>query len=251
MVIYMLVFSMAKTKLPSYITPCYCGAALLIGGYLSDWSAGRFANPRWLVRTASLVAMVSSLGLMGGLVILAWQLHDPWLVASVIWVLGLMVSGILAWVWSGSARQANLAGGWLVSASLLWGGLYWHAGSRVDGHRQDLALLGELDVESDIAWKAVGTIEPSWVFYLDKPIPEIDVSKEWVELALEHLRSKPSRLILNRDQVPQLVSAAAEKQIRVRVMAEQPRFMRAEVMAVVALEETPMAVMGMRDGVSY
>ena len=39
--VYMAVFSIAKTKLPSYITPCYPGAALLIGGFLSHLEIGR------------------------------------------------------------------------------------------------------------------------------------------------------------------------------------------------------------------
>ncbi len=36
-VVYMLVFSAASTKLPSYITPCYVGAAILFGGFYRNW----------------------------------------------------------------------------------------------------------------------------------------------------------------------------------------------------------------------
>ena len=69
--VYVILFSLARTKLPSYVTPCYPALALLVGDYIDRWSrqaaavGGRLARRRlrlprsgrnWHRRRDSLVA---------------------------------------------------------------------------------------------------------------------------------------------------------------------------------------------------
>jgi len=35
--VYVALFSLAKTKLPSYVTPCYPAVALLVGSFVEAW----------------------------------------------------------------------------------------------------------------------------------------------------------------------------------------------------------------------
>src|SRR5205085_10093690 len=47
--VYVGLFSLARTKLPSYVTPCYPALALLVGNYTDRWSRRSTAVAgRWL-----------------------------------------------------------------------------------------------------------------------------------------------------------------------------------------------------------
>src|SRR5882724_9872217 len=47
--VYVVLFSLARTKLPSYVTPCYPALALLVGDYVDRWSRQSAAVAgRWL-----------------------------------------------------------------------------------------------------------------------------------------------------------------------------------------------------------
>lgn len=57
--VYVGLFSIARTKLPSYITPCYPGVALLVGVFVDRWLHGQTATRRyWPYVSLSCLAIV-------------------------------------------------------------------------------------------------------------------------------------------------------------------------------------------------
>ena len=61
------VFTLVRTKLPSYVTPCYPAIALLMGTMLSHWSQGReFCNRFWL-RGSYVASILVGLAILIGL----------------------------------------------------------------------------------------------------------------------------------------------------------------------------------------
>ncbi len=79
----------------------------------------------------------------------------------------------------------------------------------------DLANVLSIEGEHHATWKAVGTIEPSWVFYLGKSIPEIDESGDWKSEAV-HTCTKRMGLILKPDRLSELEKVAKEQGSRSR-----------------------------------
>src|SRR5262245_43827954 len=56
--VYVVLFSLARTKLPSYVTPCYPALALLAGNYIDRWSRQSAAVAgRWLIAAFACLAL--------------------------------------------------------------------------------------------------------------------------------------------------------------------------------------------------
>src|SRR4051812_21487795 len=57
--VYVALFSVARTKLPSYVTPCYPALALLVGDYIDRWSRQAASVAQgWLIAAFSCLAIV-------------------------------------------------------------------------------------------------------------------------------------------------------------------------------------------------
>src|SRR5262249_16021263 len=66
--VYLIFFSFARTKLPNYILPVYAPLALLIARFLNRWRIGTLTPPTWVVTTSFvclfLVGLAATLGLL-------------------------------------------------------------------------------------------------------------------------------------------------------------------------------------------
>jgi 4-amino-4-deoxy-L-arabinose transferase-like glycosyltransferase len=206
------VFSLAKTKLPSYVTPCYPAIALLVGNFVHRWTAGELAIsplwPRWSVAWLVLVGLVVAPALY-------WATGrylpgEQWLC-----VIGgvLLLGGIVAlscdvgWGAPYWAATTAFASGALFSA-LLFG---WGAAA-ADRHQQSHLLVQAVQAGGPAAevaaWRC---LEPSWVFYLREEITELpkpravegSVSPE--DQAVHFLAANKARfLIVKRHDLPLL-----------------------------------------------
>jgi 4-amino-4-deoxy-L-arabinose transferase-like glycosyltransferase len=71
-VVYLLFFSVAATKLPNYALPAVVPCAIFIGRFLHRWQSGALTLPRWFLMSSTLclatigVAFVIGLALAGG-----------------------------------------------------------------------------------------------------------------------------------------------------------------------------------------
>ncbi len=182
--VYIAAFSLARTKLPSYITPAYPGAALLIGATLCDWSSGHWRlNERWMW-LASVVNLLIGSCLGGAIIGLALHHHMPALAWQAGWAAALLVATV-AWSLAAAGRlsQRHLPAILLTSYAALLGGLFSFGAAAAGNYRSDLQQLVRIEqrlLESGFAttsWFSPDPVEPSWIFYLGQPISTLPDSE--------------------------------------------------------------------------
>ncbi len=221
--IYVVAFSLASTKLPSYVTPTYPALALLCGHFLSTWpvtgaGAARWW-PRWSAATLVLVGLVISISLP-----LAAHRFLPGeerlgLIGVTLCLGGLGAAhGFFQTDWQVGMR-------WFAATSLLFVlGLFAWVGPRVSEHQriQELLALAFANGESrEVA--SFGIHEPSWVFYAGQQLPELPGNAPRV--ALDWLQRDQGRLITTSTHYAQLRAVLPSQ---VTVLGRIPYFLKDE-----------------------
>jgi 4-amino-4-deoxy-L-arabinose transferase-like glycosyltransferase len=172
--VYIVAFTMASTKLPSYITPCYAGAALLIGSYWrqfeSSWSMPTIA---WR-RAGYLLSMGVGCCIAIALVWLSSHESMPALVRPALCGLVIAAVGLLGFAWEYRNQVSYVPATWLIGAAAFQTVLFGFGAKTVDSYRHDLQLLTSIQQENpNQHWMSIGGMEPSWVHYLDTMIAEV------------------------------------------------------------------------------
>jgi 4-amino-4-deoxy-L-arabinose transferase-like glycosyltransferase len=202
MMVYIGCFSIARTKLPSYITPCYPGAALLIGGFLSHWASGLQNISRPMMYLGAFAYGLAGILLSAGVVVASQQLQIESIRVDAVWPLVLVVTGIMMFVLASSPDQRRIPAGLVGASAFLMAAIFGEIAPKVDSNRNDLNAM--ITMNSEASWLSLGTIEPSWVFYMRNPIEEISAAESNREAAVariaNHLRSPGSRLLVREDQ---------------------------------------------------
>ena len=176
--VYIGLFSLAQTKLPSYITPCYPGLALVAGSYLFHWTrnASR-AAPWWTY------ASMASLLLVGIAVLVGVPLAAGRYLPGAEWIGGfglILVAGAVLGTFLisrhrlvAASRTVGVTAVTFTTISLGYVALV------VDTHQQADELLQVIDQHHESAVVgALGAMEPSWVYYLGKPIHVLKVEAD-------------------------------------------------------------------------
>jgi len=172
------VFSLARTKLPSYVTPCYPALALLTAACLFRWTEGvsRIAGRWYLFAFISMMigGVLVSTGLgMGASYFFPEQ---RWLMA-----IGMIpVVGAIMAVWQMMTDQRRVALVSIVISSILFSIAIFGFGTvAVDSVNQSQKLLSAVagsDHHSILA--TYRTLESSWVYYAGQPIYECQVQPD-------------------------------------------------------------------------
>ncbi|NIL98696.1 MAG: hypothetical protein GTO53_12310, partial [Planctomycetales bacterium] len=171
--VYIGLFSLARTKLPSYVTPTYPAFALLSAAFLYHWQRGRaVASTRWLRGGLSGLMVVGPLGLAAVYLAAGRFLPgDQWL--GLIFLIITAGAGIcLGLVNQGrrSAAAVTLA----VTAGVFHTALFGFASLRVDRHQQNHVLIEAVERHGGgVRLGAYGSVEPSLVFYAGRPIVKL------------------------------------------------------------------------------
>ena len=264
-------FSCAGTKLPSYITPCYPGAAMLFAGFFAAWHRGELTLPRRLALLAAGVTATAGVGVASGIFVAATQLHIPpvaWLAvfpAAMLIPAAMLLRRTSAGGFWPRMLEATPAGSrpamssrpavvFAAAAVTCVAGLISLGPGIVSGHRADLDAIVAAGVADEAAdpdsaanWLAVGTIEPSWVFYMRHPIREVpaDDPAAWVGRAADHLAQPGGRLVLGgedfdrlcRERGPEL----AQRNLRVVPLVRCQRFLSDQETVVAAAVPADLA----------
>ncbi|QDV69552.1 Undecaprenyl phosphate-alpha-4-amino-4-deoxy-L-arabinose arabinosyl transferase [Rosistilla carotiformis] len=206
--VYVGFFSIAATKLPSYITPCYPGVALCIGWFLYSVAHSQFDWPRWL-KAGYLCGIVVGIAIAIGLAGPATEIIPD---ASIVGIAGIVlaVASCLGGALS-VEKHTDLGIRSYVVGGVLATALLFTLGPRLaDKHRSELNLLTQQLAERGRGEIMVaGALEPSWIFYADGPLPEvaIDLGGRWMTRVSDHLQQTDQRVALVRgDQVARLTS---------------------------------------------
>jgi 4-amino-4-deoxy-L-arabinose transferase-like glycosyltransferase len=171
LVVYVVAFSLAGTKLPSYVTPTYPAIALMTGHFVAHWPRSRTGPahwwPHWSAATLVLVGLAITIALPW-LAYLYLPQEQPLGLVGLI----LLVGGIACEL---SFRRCQLGAGLqrlAVTALAFIVALFGWVAPRVSEHQQIEQLLRNarrLDPQAPMASWAVH--EPSWVFYAGRSVP--------------------------------------------------------------------------------
>lgn len=242
---YLLVFSVARTKLPSYVTPCYPAVALLIGLFVERWWQGKLSiSPGWIL-ASMLALLLVGIGLTGGL---AWgaQRYAPsetWLAGMGALVAAFGTGGIAAWFFN---RQRTGIGVLVTAAVVLAVGIHSVLLVRVSDRQQVATILraASLADAGHSRWIAVTGMEPSWLFYADRPITERPLFDDNRALRINAVRN----LLLGDEPTVALVSTRdaqtlqAELGDQVAILDQAPLLFRRERLVLLSSKENVMRI---------
>lgn len=242
-IVYVAVFSTAKTKLPSYITPTYPAIGLLVGWMIDRWLDGRsLVDRRWYVAAGGVLAGVGVLVAAG----IAWGTRERLPGEAWLGAIGLVpLLGGLAVAWRAWNGQVDRAARWLAFSGVGFAILLFGLGAaRADRHQESNRILTAIRRHSaNPQLGAYACLEPSWVFYGGTPIheitdgdvgpthgPLIEVNGRWVAkppVSLEQIAAAgPDGLVITTEAQ----RAEAQKHLPVEyvVLERAPLFLKNE-----------------------
>jgi 4-amino-4-deoxy-L-arabinose transferase-like glycosyltransferase len=214
-------FSLAGTKLPSYVLPAYPALALIAGAFLKGLLVGRFEARRyWAPVSFACLALVGLALVIGAAVAVPKFLPGEW--ALVLVGVAPLGAGLLS-LWLLRADRVPAAmGSFAAGAVLLAVGVLGFGAARLDRSQNSRPLMAMIQSHGAVnrSLGAYGLLEPSWVYYAGQPIRELHGSDEL--RAFLHKQDAPYVITTaaHLDELPHgLPSGAA-------VLARRPRFLR-------------------------
>jgi 4-amino-4-deoxy-L-arabinose transferase-like glycosyltransferase len=182
--IYLIFFSVVKTKLPNYILPAYPALALLTANMLERWRRGEIALPAWLARTSLAYLALLGIGLACGLLLASGMVELSAL-------RGRSFPDLAAWAWLGLIPMtAAAAGAWLLRRDRRGGTILAVACSAVlttaplagwgllamEPYKASRALAHALpgaQLQRDVRLATYGYFQPSLVFYCRREVSRL------------------------------------------------------------------------------
>lgn len=244
--VYVGLFSLASTKLASYVTPCYPALALLAACFVQHWTRGLAVG--WRGWPAAAMVTLGLVGLVMAVVVPL--LANRFLPGeSRLGLLGLIpLLGALAAGHFQYRRQFSRAGVVMaVTAVAFATTLFGWAVVRVDRHQKNHHLLAVIDrAGGDPRVGAFGRLEPTWVFYGGRPIDELTLDPAeaardngpWGPkprpLAADFFGAGHERFIITTDRHWERLRAALPP--TASVLAECPLFLRRERLLLIGAE---------------
>jgi len=234
--VYLAVFSLAQTKLPSYITPTYPAVALLVGMFVHHWREEKLlVSARWLtVAMACGVLVGAGLAVALPLVAVRYVPGEQWAASLGAVVLG---GAIACWLLVRRRRDRAASTIFAVTAWVLCLGVFVVLAPRVSRHRAMVRLLEETVRQSpDVQIATLGVHEPSWVFYSGRTVPEFSPTEQ----------RKVARFVGRHDNVCLITSQSLYGRLRDRLpsrlepVAVVPYFMREENLLLLAPSNSPV-----------
>lgn len=171
-------FSLAKTKLPSYVTPCYPALAILTGWFLTHLGAqGSNSFPESLRKLSAAGLLLSGIAITIALVVLG----ERWLAGNRLLALIGMIpvtgAAILLWLPAPQAKQftSTVFLGTAVTFAIATFGI---GAVVVDRHRTDIAFFEDLSANPSPVIATWGCLESSWVYYSGKSIYQLTEAEQ-------------------------------------------------------------------------
>lgn len=222
-------FSIAATKLPSYVLPAYPALALLTGAFLERMATGRLKlHPFWM-RGSFATAAIAGLGVVIGAGI-AFQIILPSetvVAASGAAILAGAVAAYAFWEWNRSAQALAAFSSGAVALALAM--LAW-APERLDRYANAELMsdaVAQREGETAPPLATYGVFEPSWAFYVGRRV--------------EPLESPASAGAFLSDQPDGLLATTADQWEKIReqappdatIVLRQQRFLRDDELVVI------------------
>ena len=168
--VYLVLFSLAATKLPSYVTPCYPALALLCGCFLFHLAKGTSLAPLGWATSGLLVLLIVGLVFLIGLPVTAYLFlpGELW-----IGILGVIPVGgaVLCYLLLRRNRPQAFVVAYAAMAVLTFVTAFGFVVPRIDRHRPSFLLtdmIHQSGAQTEVG--AFGPVEPGLIFYAQRPI---------------------------------------------------------------------------------
>ena len=197
--VYLLIFSLASTKLPNYVLPAYPALAIIVGRYFAIWSRdASLVNTFWL-HAGWLLLIAVGVGIVCGLPALAFIEFqgqtvlgrfnmDPLIQRRFAWLgmagLPLAVFGVLGWSFLYCKKTSWAAGAFVVAATSLIAILSQVVAPELDRLQSSQMLAENLKARfanESTQVTILGHYRPTMVFYLGQEIDFCDSPAEAIE----------------------------------------------------------------------
>ncbi|MBA2113911.1 ArnT family glycosyltransferase [Bremerella alba] len=230
--VWMGAFSIAQTKLPSYITPLYPGLALITGVFVSRVIEKRTElSARWLDLSFGLTTVVGVV-LVAALAVLAGQFLPGEELVALVGLL-LVVGGSLAWWRKSQENYQQAFRVFAVTSMLFVVGLFSVVAQRVSDQQEISQLLADIqETEPDARLCSFGVSEASWVFYARQPVKFIP--NDPADLQAE-FAAAPNTVVLTTPE--KLEELPPELRTQLTEVAQAPYFLKQYPL--IALRPTP------------
>lgn len=246
--VYVGLFSIARTKLPSYITPCYPGLALLAGSYVDRWSREGAAIARWWLPLSFATLAVVGLGFAVAvpMVVKKYLPGEEWL-----GLLGLTpLAGGVACIGLVAIRNYRAAATTFAGAAVAFATMLFAIGAqRADYHQTSHVLLrAAFERSPNPQLASYRILEPSWVFYAGRPIEELphgtsaDREAAGEQQVIGHFTLHPEGFVIITDQAYAKLAHGLPPQIG--VIAETSRFLKDERLLLLGRVDVPVNTAG-------
>ena len=241
--VYVFAFTAASTKLPSYITPCYAGAALALGGFWRQFETA-WSRPAWAMRRIAYTLTVAVGVVIAAVIVWLSNQEAMPLLTRAAWAGAVIaIVGLLGFWWDARGQLDRLPTSWLAAAGLFQVILFGFGTKSVDAYRTDLAALETVSQADQVAtsgaaaWLAIGGMEPSWVHYLGHEIVEVKQSEidpaAWEQVSA-FLQQHPSGRVIVVGEAANEKLVEWQRDVRqshapigaLREVAVAPRFLR-------------------------
>ena len=195
--VFMAIFGVARTKLPTYMTPAYPALALLVGAFVHHWSRRRAIAPDKSVSDALRLTAVAGVVVLVALPIGAWLY-----MRGELWVgaIGLIpLAGAVLALRALSAPQGPLAAAraFAVMAVVLATSVFAVLLARVDHYQHSHTVFDAIHARSDAPRIATfNRLEPSWVFYAGYPLTNYKSTAD----AGAFLASSPDAFVITSEE---------------------------------------------------
>jgi 4-amino-4-deoxy-L-arabinose transferase-like glycosyltransferase len=171
--VYLVVFSLAGTKLPSYVTPTYPALALLTGAFMAQWvSRPEQVSRAWVFVALSVYGLVG-VGMLVGLVIVLRKFMPGEVALSLLGMIPMLGAAACLACWRASRGRAA-AYCFATSAAAFSTALFGWALLRVDPY-QEASQINRIVQANATAAPSITTyrvLRPSWVFYSRQELPQ-------------------------------------------------------------------------------
>lgn len=184
--VYIGLFSLAQTKLPSYVTPMYPALGLIAGAYLRHLMRGTLRSGVITSRMA-----LGALTFGGAVIAIGLYAAAPRVMPGAQWLAALggfaIVGGVVSVALSMRGKQVAAILIFAVAATATTVSLLGLALDYVDEHYQKSHLLlaaaqRHAPAASEPKLHSYGVLEPSWVFYAGQAIEELEAPRDRSEL---------------------------------------------------------------------
>ncbi len=173
-VIQVVAFSLVKTKLPSYVTPCYPALAMLTASAMVGVVRSTSRSPGWIWRVAHVSMLCTGIAISVGLWFAStkYDVIPAWL--SLLGLIPIQM-GVVSLVQM-RAKDERVRFAWTAASALLAAvfsvGLLGVGASAV-GSQNRMALTDVIRRRPDAEVAAFGCLESSWVYYGGSRIVEL------------------------------------------------------------------------------